>query len=392
VALLAVADPPIDLARHLALLGADRWHAAGFRGQGVKVAVLDNGFRGYRDHLGRALPAAIEARSFRRDGDLEARDSSHGVRCAEVLHAVAPDAELLLADWEPDNPARFLEAVRWARRQGARVVCCSTVMPGWSDGCGGGSAHAELTRALGDALFVAAAGNLAQRHWSGPFRADAGGFQAWVSGRVDNAVTPFGGELVTVDLGWPAGPRYELQVLDTTARPTVCGRAVVTTDGGWRSASLRFVPLPGHTYAARVQLLDGEPGPLRLVVLGGGLAISTERGSVVFPADGAEVLAVGAVTADGRRLPYSSCGTDPARPKPDCVAPVPFASPWRPEPFTGTSAAAPQAAALAALWWSRHPDWTAAQVRAALERTAIDLGPAGPDCETGFGLLRLPPG
>src|SRR5262245_15461904 len=30
--------------RHLARLGVDRWHAAGHRGRGVKVAILDSGF------------------------------------------------------------------------------------------------------------------------------------------------------------------------------------------------------------------------------------------------------------------------------------------------------------------------------------------------------------
>ena len=59
-------------------------------------------------------------------------------------------------------------------------------------------------------------------------------------------------------------------------------------------------------------------------------------------------------------------------------------------PFTGTSAAAPQAAGLAALVWSRHPDWTAAQVQEALRTAARDLGPAGHDFETGYGLIHLP--
>src|SRR5207244_1575076 len=39
---------------HLARLGADRWHAGGYRGDGVKVAILDSGFRGYRTQLGRS--------------------------------------------------------------------------------------------------------------------------------------------------------------------------------------------------------------------------------------------------------------------------------------------------------------------------------------------------
>src|SRR5438093_8749489 len=76
---------------HLAKLGVDRWHQEGFRGQGVKIAVLDSGFRGYRNFLGKGLPAKVTARSFRADGNLEARDSQHGILCGEVLHALAPD-------------------------------------------------------------------------------------------------------------------------------------------------------------------------------------------------------------------------------------------------------------------------------------------------------------
>jgi subtilisin family serine protease len=63
---------------------------------------------------------------------------------------------------------------------------------------------------------------------------------------------------------------------------------------------------------------------------------------------------------------------------------------WRERPFTGTSAAAPLAAALAALWWSRHRDWTADQVRKAMRSAARDLGPPGHDWETGYGLIHLP--
>src|SRR5687768_17587386 len=92
VALLGVAtvraQPPS--APHLSALGAARWHADGYQGQGIKVAVLDSGFRGYRDHLGRGLPRTVLARSFRLDADLEARDSSHGVLCGEVIRALAP--------------------------------------------------------------------------------------------------------------------------------------------------------------------------------------------------------------------------------------------------------------------------------------------------------------
>src|SRR5690242_16404105 len=60
-------------------IGADEWHSAGVRGQGLKIAVLDSGFREYRSELGKGLPAQVTARSFRLDGNLEAKNSRHGI-------------------------------------------------------------------------------------------------------------------------------------------------------------------------------------------------------------------------------------------------------------------------------------------------------------------------
>ena len=87
-----------------------------YRG-GVRVVVLDTGFRGYRDHLGKNLPATVEVKSFRADGDIEA-GRGHGLACAAVLHTVAPGADLTFVNWEPDRPASFLKAVRWAVESG----------------------------------------------------------------------------------------------------------------------------------------------------------------------------------------------------------------------------------------------------------------------------------
>jgi subtilisin family serine protease len=379
---------------HLSRVGVERWHQAGYRGQGVKVAVLDTGFRGWRNHLGKSLPARVTTRSFRSDGDLEARDSQHGILCGEVVHALAPDAELLFANWESDSPARFLDAVRWAREQGAQVMTCSVIMPSWSDGEGGGPIHEELTRIFGgaradDVLCFASAGNTANRTWSGTFEDGGNGYHEWKKGVPGNTLAPWAGERVSVELCWKAVADFEVRVEDAATGRTVASSA--EADGSRHSAQARFEPAAFHSYRVRVRQIRGDPCAFHCVALGSGLEFSTAAGSVCFPADGPEVIAVGAVDADGRRLTYSSCGPNSPRPKPDLVATVPFPSLWRDKPFSGTSAASPQAAALAALWRSRYPTWPAVKVREALCKTARDLGEPGHDIETGYGLIQLPP-
>ncbi|HEY1380746.1 MAG TPA: hypothetical protein VGF55_28345, partial [Gemmataceae bacterium] len=255
----AAAEPAAagERAQLLTRLGADRWHAAGARGQGVKVLVIDSGFRGWRSQLGAVLPRLVLARSFKADAALEARDSQHGVLCGEVVHALAPDAELLFANWEPDDPDSFVRAVEWAKVNGARLVTCSVIMPCWSDGEGGGPVHAALTRAMGSGddpagvLGFACAGNTAQRHWTGPFHAGADGCHEWAPGQTANAITPWGDERVSVELCHPAGAGYVLQVLNTATGAEV-GRA--TAEAGGCCAVVRFVPAAGARYAVRVDL------------------------------------------------------------------------------------------------------------------------------------------
>jgi subtilisin family serine protease len=375
-------------------LGVKRWHAAGHLGKGIKVAILDSGFSGYRAHLGKALPERVTAHSFRSDGNLEAKDSQHGILCGEVIHTLAPEAELLLANWEPERPEQFLDAVRWAREQGARVVSCSVIMPSWSDCEGHGPVHEALSRLLGagdglhDLLCFASAGNTAQRHWSGPFHDDGDGRHEWSPGHTENAVTPWGGERVSVELCAPPGTGYEVAVYDMKNREVATGRSSAKAERCCAVAA--FNPEADRAYRVSVRLIEGRPGSFHLVVLGGGLEHATSQGSVPFPGDGPEVIAVGAVDADGRRLAYSSCGPNSTRPKPDLAAVVPFPSAWRARPFSGTSAAAPQAAALAALLWSRHPDWTAGEVRETLRSSAQRPKSGEHDYETGFGRVRLP--
>jgi len=120
-------------------------------------------------------------------------------------------------------------------------------------------------------------------------------------------------------------------------------------------------------------------------------------GSSVSPANLPEALAVGSVNASGvvdatsSRGP-SACG-EASTTYPELVAPgVGIVSADRYGLYqvaTGTSMAAPHVAGALALLLSAHPGLTTAQQAAALEASAVDLGPAGADNSYGFGRIDV---
>jgi hypothetical protein len=390
---------PSSIQEHLEGLGVPAWHRAGYQGQGIKIAILDSGFRTQAAARGKALPLDCIARSFRKDRQLEARDSQHGVLCGEIIHRLAPRATLLISNWEPETPDSFLEAVRWARQSGAQIICCSVIMPTWSDGEGGGTIHARLRQLLGegtrvgDGLFFASAGNTAQRHWGGLFLPNQEGIHQWRPGVVENRLDPFGTERVSLELTSSNLASGELVLLENgqeksraVAAPLPCGVLGIL---------LRFQPLKDRRYAVCLRNARArnprEALAFHLTVLGARLQHSIQSGSIAFPGDGAEVTAVAAVDRRLQRQPYSSCGPIAGSAKPDLAAEVPVPSAWRTNlPFSGTSAAAPQAAALAALIWSRHPSWCPQQVRLHQQRTARRTDhTTAHNLETGYGVVCL---
>jgi subtilisin family serine protease len=56
---------------------------------------------------------------------------------------------------------------------------------------------------------------------------------------------------------------------------------------------------------------------------------------------------------------------------------------------SGTSFSSPHVAGAALLLKQRHPSWTPGQIAQALRATALDLGPAGWDKDTGFGRIQV---
>lgn len=124
------------------------------------------------------------------------------------------------------------------------------------------------------------------------------------------------------------------------------------------------------------------------------------------------VITVGAASATGRVESYSSRGPaldgegrEVRWTKPDLMAPGSAVVSTRasalanPDARTdeeryytvmnGTSMAAPQAAAAAALLLDTQPDLQPSEVMSILQRTAADLGAAGADAATGYGMLDV---
>ena len=46
--------------------GATAWHDAGYKGQNIKVGIIDVGFQDYSSHMGTELPDLVEVRCYRK--------------------------------------------------------------------------------------------------------------------------------------------------------------------------------------------------------------------------------------------------------------------------------------------------------------------------------------
>jgi|GEM_PF-1156689 len=145
----------------------------------------------------------------------------------------------------------------------------------------------------------------------------------------------------------------------------------------------------------------GGPGRSRLVeeairqAVAQGVVVAVAAGNEYdnaegyYPAGYAEPIAVASVDESLASSDFSNYGSpiDIAAPGEEILSTVPGGDYER---FSGTSMATPFVAGAAALLKLVHPDWDQAEIRSALERSALDLDKPGFDAATGYGLLQLP--
>lgn len=397
----------------VATTGALAWHRSGLRGAGAKVAVIDLGFRGWRDSRRNGdLPASTVAVDFCSGGLDGPIAVNHGTAVAEIVAEMAPAARIYLICAQ--TVAALGQAKDYARAQGIHIVnhSASWFNVGRGDDTGGLETPTGIVadaRAAG-ILWVNAAGNRAQQHWSGTFSdLDADSWTEFAPGDEGNTILLGANQQTCVALRWDSWP---VTALDYDLYLTRANGTTAASSSNEQSGSQPPTELICHVNTTGVAQLysigirrhnapDPSPRFDLFVYPGPNLEYQVGEGSVTEPGSSSFALAVGAVCWKTSGLEaFSSRGpTIDGRMKPDLTAPDwvssfsygPFSGCGADTGFAGTSAAAPHVAAAAALVKGAHPSFGPNELQAYLEGHAIDLGVPGRDGTYGAGKLALGP-
>ncbi|MFZ6005657.1 MAG: S8 family serine peptidase [Actinomycetota bacterium] len=405
---------------------ASTWHSLGHEGAGTKVAIVDVGFQDYVSKLGTELPLSPGVDLTRCDSPF---DEVHGTAVAEIVHDMAPAAELLLVCVKDD--VTFASALASLNAQGVDIVNASIgfTLTGRGDGSGGAGTPAGAVAALRDQgiLYVAAAGNYGGRHYQAKAVGDP------VQGRhpldgdtdfVDLSGNTFtfqvagntapGNGIAQVSMRWDSWPTTNLD-LDVYVRSYTCGNPAFnyivagsefdqTTQAGppvEQTNLFQNCSSSPQTFEVLINRWSGSGTP-RLDLFFDGPVGNLERtngGDVAEPATSPAALAVGAHCYLNPMIqPYSSTGpTIDGRIKPDLAGPDATSSSVYGDVttpcttgFTGTSAAAPHVAGAAAVLLGTNPDMDVAELEQVLRSKATDINPPGLDNQWGSGKLALP--
>ncbi len=377
----------------VAVIGADAWQAAGITGKGVRIGVLDVGFDKYLDLLGSDLPATVVARSFIHGMEIDQTGNEHGSAVSEIIHDIAPDAELIFADYQ--TVAEKQAAVDWLLSQDVDIITSSTgAIYGRRDGKGPHALIVDQVYAQG-VLWVNSSGNTGYTHYRAVFTdADGNGYHEFAPGDEYMGFSPSGA--ASVSLNWDdwdqATQDLDLIILDSEGNEIASSR---DTQSGPGSDAGEFVyyefPDEGPYYAAIYSVNTDREVTLDFFLRDGLIEYYSPEYSVNTPGDLESSLTVGAVNWETEQLEdYSSQGpTEDGRIKPDIMAPSGVSSAAYGETWDGTSASCPHVTGAAALLMQAFPDYTASQIRDYLISHSLDMGAGGPDPQTGYGELKL---
>ncbi len=434
---------------------ADFWQDAGYRGQGVKVGIIDLGFTGYSSLMGVELPANVVVRCYTDVGvftsdlaDCEAEEEPpastpaqcqdyvaglyeggepHGTAVAEAVVDIAPDATLYIAN--PGTWGDLQNTADWMAGQGVEIINYSVGWTHYGSRGDGTSPFSDsplntVDRAVANGItWVNAAGNSAGDTWLGSYSDNDGdGLISFNNSTAEiNPIVLRECRRYTFQLRWADSWDNAVTDLDIFLWDTSTD-SILEIPREWGFIGSRFsanegIPFEFFSLRSPINSTDvgiiivhrsgPEPDWIQLELFSGpgGLEYSND-GSITNPAESANpgLLAVGAAPFyDTNTIePFSSRGPTPdGRIKPDivgvdCAASVSYELFTRRNSgqdcwFPGTSQASPHVAGLAALVKQRFPYFTPDQVADYLKYYAKERGTAGPDNTWGHGFAVLLP-
>jgi len=389
----------------LQVVGADAWQGIKFRSptSGLRVGVIDLSFTGWEDLRGNELPPEdrLFTRSFRDDGDLEP-DDEHGAAVAETIYDFEDSMTLYLAAVETGGDIN--EAITYFIENDVDVINMSLGCVGCAPGDGRGSIVEVVERAPQAGIpFVTSAGNEADRHWIGPFvDNDGDSLHDFAPGDESNSFPGGQGDEVVIVMNWDftnwfaSSQDLDLLLLDSNGNIVDQSRDRQGGLPGQEAVEEIVITLPfSDTFHVVVQNIQTTaPQTFEVFVEQDGLEYVVAEQSLTVPADGAQVVAVGA-THWSNDVPerFSSHGpTKDGRRKPDMAGPDGVSTrSFGPLSFFGTSAAAPHVVGAVALLRGRLGLLSGADAFQVLIPRLVDVPPTGPDNITGGGRVSLIP-
>src|SRR3990170_3209779 len=403
---LPVADSLTDEA--VAATNAGAWQSAGLSGAGVKVGIIDLGFIGYAAAQASGdLPASLTTADFGCGG--VATTTDHGSAVAEIVHKMAPAAQLYLICIA--SLVNLGQAKDYAIAQGIKIVNHSV---GWfntsrGDGTGAaGTPDAIVADARANGiLWVNAAGNEAQQHWSGTFGdTDANRWHEFAPGDELDQLSISAGSGVCIYLKWDDWPAtaqdfdlYLFRLADLSASVANSTNSQVGSQAPTEQLCYTNTTGVSQPFGIAIRDFNATATPRFDFFIYGAATLQyvVAAGSVVEPASSPNTMAAGAICWQNDALQsYSSQGpTIDGRVKPDIAGQDATSSSIYGSAsgctggFTGTSAGAPHVTGAAALVAQANPTFTPVQIQSFLESRAVDLGTPGEDNLYGSGKLWL---
>ena len=383
------------------IMGAADMQALSHGGAGIKIGIIDLGFSNYvAAQSSGDLPAGLSIVDYTGTGT---GGTNHGTSVAEIVHDMAPDAELYLA--KVSTSIQLDAAMNDMASAGVSIINHSVAWFGaaFYDGTGSICQVTDAAQSAG-MLWVNAMGNSRNAHYLSSFTDLDGDLKHDFSGPPSqnyNTISLTANNNISLILNWDAYPAtrdidYNLYLYDHV--PTAGSVPVASSQNPQKRPYnnppleiISYTPTSSGIYYLVVTKTSASTAniPLSLFTTSSSFGVRTTTSSLPQPADCNSSLSVGAVNlSDGVEYFSSEGPTTDGRNKPELSATNRTVT-SQSNSFAGTSGAAPHVAGAAALLLSQNSSLTSSQLTSLLMLDSKDVSATGYDYRTGSGRVSL---